>query len=135
MTTANDRRVFPNHGRTLKKTDRVELYIDTTTSGAIDTTNSRLEADQGASVARGAAGRYDIQVWKGYKGIRSWGYALEAAGNNHAEGHVADLENVDIGKNNADGTVSVQFKALADASDADVADAANIYIWFELETF
>jgi len=138
MTAANDLRVFPGRTRHMKNKDKVEFFVRTSTSGAIDTALSWLEADQGGTIELTGSedGRYTVTVWKGYKGIRSWGAGILAADDTvltTAKGIIPSIRDIDIGAGAADGTVELQWSKNTDLADADVEDGLAFFFWMELE--
>lgn len=133
-----DRRIANQPRRGNKKTESLAGDFTTTTSGTLSTTAFTSVADAGFLLTKtaGKTGRYTVQVWEGYKRLRSCVVTLtgtDDAALTDAKGANYRLRAIDIGLNNKDGTFEIQFIKNTDSSDAEVQDGAIIKIALELE--
>lgn len=126
--------MFPLDGSMELGVVRAFAYIDTTTSGTIDTAATASRSKCGITVVKTATktGRYTMTFDGAFKRLLAWGAGVEGAADTAytvSKGIVPQLRGVSP----STGVLYLQFCRSDSMADAEVQDAANIWAWFDIQ--
>jgi hypothetical protein len=124
-----------NKKRSIVNVDTLYSTLALGASGAITTQSEYASSGCLFELTAAEAGRYTVQVWKGYKELLFADAVIVGADDSaltDAKGVIEIVRDLDVGTGANDGTFECQFVQNTDLADDDVQDSLTVKFKFEL---